>query len=131
MQNQLSVNSSELSLLLSKLTESQVITNNALSNVTNRVTVLEEKFDKEMFVTNAQRIAIKKHIKQRLKDFCETAGYNFKTAANVLFKAIYNDINNQFCVTTYNELPRAYYGQIIEIIIAWIPSENILKRINA
>ena len=130
MENQLSANSNELSLLLARLTESQVITNSALSNVTTRVTALEEKFDKEVFVNNPQRIAIKNHIKQRVSDFCDTAGYDYKAVANVIYKAIYNDINNQYCVTTYNELPRAYYKEIVEKIACWIPTENILKRIN-
>lgn len=130
MNTQLQTNTSELSLLLSKLTESQVITNSALSNVTQRVETLEEKFEKDVFVTNAQRVSIKTHVKSRVRDFCVSFSYSYDTYAKILFSALYSDLNTRFCVTSYNELPRAYYKEIIEIIKDWIPTEHTLKRIN-
>lgn len=121
----------QISDLLSKLTESQIVTNSTITGIDNRLTMVENIVEKEVYLTNSQLRELSRQVKNRIMTICEYHNLDYKQSSRILFSAIYSNINGQYNVMSYRELPRKYYSEIIETAKIWDVTEPIIKRLRA
>jgi len=123
-------NNTDILELISKIAVGQVGFNNEFISMNKRMNYLEDSLDKRIFVSSGQRLEIRKHVKAAVASIAKRKEWDYKIVSKVLFNAIYSDLNEQYNVPSYNDLPAKYFGEIVEKIDDWRPNQVIKDRVE-
>jgi hypothetical protein len=128
----------EMELSLKSMMQAQIITSNSVKELTEnyckvneRLNVHDELFKKRIYFSSVQKLQYRKQIKDKVKSIVDYNRFNYQKASGILFQSIHRDINESKFVTSYHELPAAYYDEIIEAVNCWNMTESICERIES
>lgn len=130
-QKQLYENMNNLVLSQGTNAEAFVKVNSELDQIKSTLSDHELKLIKRIYLSNSHLRELSKQVKDRVASICKAYGYDYKKASKILFKAIYSDINGQYNVPGYRELPEAYFEEIIESVKCWNLTSIVEQRIKA
>ena len=102
------------------------IQSQALFELDDRVTELEDKVDNQMTIDHGQQRCLQQLVGERVYERAAMAFPPREVKANVgpFFKAIYKDLKNRFGVASYRDIKPMDYTSAIDYVEAWIePAE--------
>lgn len=102
------------------------IQSQALFELDDRVTELEDKVDNQMTIDHGQQRHLQRLVGERVYERAAMAFPPREVKANVgpFFKAIYKDLKNRFGVASYRDIKPMDYESAIDYVEAWIePAE--------
>lgn len=102
------------------------IQSQALFELDDRVTELEDKVDNQMTIDHGQQRRLQQLVGERVYERAAMAFPPKEVKANVgpFFKAIYKDLKNRFGVASYRDIKPMDYTSAIDYVEAWIePAE--------
>lgn len=114
---------------LVNLSENQKQNNIDIKGMKDRLLIVEDTLLKNVYINSGQKKHITNHVKDVVKNIVKDRHLDYKTASRILFNALWSDINDQYNVTTYHELPSVFYKEIIHKIQDWQPTATIMNRI--
>ena len=114
---------------LLSISENQKFNNIDIKGMKDRLLIVEDTLLKNVYINSGQKKHITNHVKDVVKNIVKDRHLDYKTSSRVLFNALWSDINDQYNVTTYHELPSVFYKEIIQKILDWQPTATIMNRI--
>ena len=106
------------------------IQSQALFELDDRVTELEDKVDNQMTIDHGQQRHLQRLVGERVYERAAMAFPPREVKANVgpFFKAIYKDLKNRFGVASYRDIKPMDYESAIDYVEAWIEPAECRER---
>lgn len=104
--------------------------------IAHKLEPIEKKFKKHeeilntrLFLTSGERRLLRNEIAKKVREILG-GGEPYKAASRIVFRAVYGSLYSQYNVTTYNELPSIYFGDMIQAVRIYEPTAFLNARIN-
>lgn len=128
--------------LIKGLTESQTVMNYAFAGfkteteqkfqeVDNRLQEHEDIIKKKIYLSSNKARLLRKAVKEKVKIICEENGLEYHKMKSKIFPRIYGNINDQYGVATYRELPEYFWEDILENLRNMTVNVKDLKEVVA
>lgn len=106
--------------------------NQAMFELDDRVTSLEDKVDKQMTIDHGQQRQLQRNIGERAYERAAEAfpAKQVKSSVGPFFKAIYKDLKDRFGVPSYRDIRTSDYASAIAFVAAWIEPADVRRNIN-
>ena len=126
--------------LIKGLTESQTVMNYAFAGfkteteqkfqeVDNRLQEHDEIIKKKIYLSSNKARLLRKAVKEKVKLICEENGLEYHQMKSKIFPRVYGNINDQYVVATYRELPEYFWEDILENLRNMIVNVKDLKEV--
>lgn len=113
-----------------QINDNQIKLSEKIQNHSSRLSDIEEMLEKRVYITAGEMLQIKRHIKSAVTSIAQREGWQYSKVSRSLFSAIYSDINDQYDVPSYHDLPSKYFTNIISKIDHWSPDQLMRDKLS-
>ncbi len=106
------------------------IQSQAMFELDDRVTSLEDKVDNQMTIDHGQQRRLQQIVAERVYERAAEVfpAKEVKSSVSPFFKAIYKDLKDRFGVPSYRDIRPADYASAIAFVEAWIEPADVRRN---